>query len=129
MSRHQRPDRLVLALSPREWAPLEEAFNHIIKAWRGSTELAERDLHEDLLAGRLKSAMRHIARDGTETRTILKPAFWRGLKIRAQQPPDNAGVMAALQRLRGTWTEADDPRRYRLLGTSNNSWFWRFCLS
>jgi hypothetical protein len=84
MSRHQKPDPLVLALSPREWAPLEEAFNRI-KAWIGSTELTERDLHQDLLTGRLKSAVRCIEPDGTETRIILEPAFWRW-------PPANAGV-------------------------------------
>jgi hypothetical protein len=67
------------ALDPHEWAPLNDAYARI-KAHVGSRELAARDLHRDLISGPpggLGSASRHIARDGTETRGLLKPSFWK----------------------------------------------------
>jgi hypothetical protein len=62
--------------SPREWVPIDDAYTQVL-ACVGSPELAERDLYQDLLDGRLKTVFRHISRDGNETRRELKPSDWR----------------------------------------------------
>ena len=61
---------------PHEWVPIDDAYTQVL-ACVGSPELAERDLYQDLLDGRLKTAFRHISRDGNETRRELKPSDWR----------------------------------------------------
>src|SRR5262245_4942080 len=71
--------REVKALPLSEWVSFEEAFNRMLVhvAW----ELVERDLRQDILDRRLIAAMRNIALDGTETRMILNPIFFKPLKI------------------------------------------------
>jgi hypothetical protein len=65
----EQPEPLVL--SPREWAPLQEAYTRA-KAATGSRDLAERDLHVHMCSERLPSATRYL--DGTAKR--LNKEYW-----------------------------------------------------
>jgi hypothetical protein len=76
----QKPPPPVPTLAPHDWAPLNEAFDRI-KNSNGSASLAARDLHRDMLDGRLKSAVRHIGREGKETRAILAATFWQQVTL------------------------------------------------
>ena len=73
----RKPKRLSVA----DWAPLNEAFKRAT-ALLSSSDLALRDLHDDLRSERLSSAVRTIARDGTETSDRLKPSFWQKVTLR-----------------------------------------------
>ena len=68
-------------LSPHEWAPLQEAFIRIIASVE-SFQLAVHDLYQDLLNGRLKSALRQISSDDKATWRLLKPSDWGQWKVR-----------------------------------------------
>jgi hypothetical protein len=61
---------------------LDAAIARIKDSGVGSFELACRDLYEHVLAGRMKSGVRHVASErSSETRGILRPEFWRGVEI------------------------------------------------
>jgi hypothetical protein len=75
--------RKKLVLSLADWAPLDEAYGRVNTALR-SGELASRDLLMHLREGQLPSAMRRVARDGTETSERLKPSFWQDVEIREE---------------------------------------------
>jgi hypothetical protein len=81
-----------LLLAPGQWMPLNETFARAT-ACVGSRFLAERDLHRDLLAGRLRSAMRWVGRDGTETCERLPPSFWEGLTLVSMSAPELRGLV------------------------------------
>jgi hypothetical protein len=68
-------------LSAADWATLNEAFKRA-NAALPSSDLALRDLHDDLRSGRLPSAVRIIARDGTETSGRQKASFWQKVELR-----------------------------------------------
>lgn len=72
-----KPERL----SAADWAPLSEAFERA-KTALVSSDLAMRDLLDDLRSGRLPSAVRIIARDGTETSGRQKASFWQKVTLR-----------------------------------------------
>jgi hypothetical protein len=72
----QKPQPPVPTLAPHDWVPLNDAFVRI-KDSVGSRELAARDVYQNMLDGRLKSAARHVASEGTETRAILPATFWQ----------------------------------------------------
>ena len=80
MARPRKSARPVAPLPAREWASLDEAFDRV-KIWVGAVDPTRRQLQQDLQAGRLQAAARCIARDGTETWLIFKPAWWQSLKI------------------------------------------------
>ena len=65
---------------PHEWAALPEAFNRIA-AGGGPLTVARLALHQDLLSGRLESALRQISRDGQETWRSLMPSDWRQWRL------------------------------------------------
>lgn len=75
-----RHARVAEPLPVREWAPLGEAFDRV-KVSAGSTELAGRQLRQDLLDGKLQGAVRYIAPDATETWLTLEPEWWQPAKI------------------------------------------------
>jgi hypothetical protein len=60
-----------------EWLALDDASLARVKVGTGSFELAARELHAHLVAGRLKTAVRILARDGRERLAVLEPSFWR----------------------------------------------------
>lgn len=65
----------ITRLDPREWVPLTEAQARVA-ALVGS-DLGDHDLHRDLLEGRLPSAYRRIAKDGSEKCGQVKPSWWQ----------------------------------------------------
>jgi hypothetical protein len=67
---------------PHEWTPLAVALGRI-KDRLGDLGWAEIDLHQDFVAGRVKSALRYLlSDDGTkQIRLLLQPKFWPQLKI------------------------------------------------
>ena len=66
--------------SRHEWAPLQEAFNRIV-ASGGPLMPALHGLRQDLLCGRLESALRQISSDGQETWSLLEPSDWRQWRL------------------------------------------------
>lgn len=67
---------------PYEWTALSVALGRIGDSFAGDIELAEIDLHQELVGGRVKSALRYLLIDGTkELRLFLQPKFWSQLKI------------------------------------------------
>ena len=70
--------------SPHEWAALPEAFNRIA-AGGGPLTVARLALHQDLLSGRLESALRQISRDGQETWRSLMPSDWRQWRLQLRR--------------------------------------------
>jgi hypothetical protein len=66
--------------SLRDWAPLSEAFIRIPFSDQWAS-LSARELYQDLLNGRLKSALRQISRDGQETFRLLTPSDWRQWRV------------------------------------------------
>ena len=65
---------------PHEWAALPEAFNRIV-ASGGPLMPALHGLRQDLLCGRLESALRQISSDGQETWSLLEPSDWRQWRL------------------------------------------------
>jgi hypothetical protein len=65
---------------PHEWAALPEAFNRIVPSG-GPLTPALHALRQDLLSGRLESALRQISRDGQETWRSLEPSDWRQWRL------------------------------------------------
>jgi hypothetical protein len=76
-----KPWRLVKAWHPHEWAPFTEAWRSVEAVIGSSLWLIQHDLCLDFLEKQLIAAVRRIASDGTETRIILKPEYWKQLKI------------------------------------------------
>ena len=70
--------------SLHEWAALPEAFNRVV-ASGGLSMLGFHGLRQDLLSGRLESALRQISRDGQETWRSLKPSDWRQWRLQLQR--------------------------------------------
>ena len=70
--------------SPHEWAALPEAFNRIVPSG-GPLMPALHALRQDLVSGRLESALRQISRDGQETWRSLKPSDWRQWRLQLQR--------------------------------------------
>jgi hypothetical protein len=68
------------AFSVEQWVALNAAFVRV-KTALTSADLAEHDLPEHIRSGRLASAMRRMARDGSVTFELLKPSFWKGLQL------------------------------------------------
>jgi hypothetical protein len=66
--------------SVEQWVTLNAAFVRV-KTALSSADLAEHDLPEHIRSGRLASAMRRMARDGSVTFELLKPSFWKGLQL------------------------------------------------
>jgi hypothetical protein len=64
-----------------QWVPLQEALFRI-RDTVGSLKLAVHELNEDLLTGRLKSALRQISCDGEEPWRLLKSSDWRQRRVR-----------------------------------------------
>jgi hypothetical protein len=78
--------------SAAKWASLLEVLNRAAAAL-GSIDLAERDLPEDLLSGRLLTAMRRISPDGgVDTFERLDPSFWEGAQISGPLGEDDPDV-------------------------------------
>lgn len=88
--------------SVAQWAALNEAFARA-KAALSSSNLAEHDLPEHIRAGRLPSALRRIARDGSATFEPLKPSFWKGLQLleTRETGPDGVAKRSGQVRVRG----------------------------
>jgi hypothetical protein len=78
---------------PHEWTPLRVALGRI-KDRVDDFVWGEIDLHQDLVAGRVKSALRYLLSDtGTkEIRLLLQPKFWQHLKITAMGASEPALV-------------------------------------
>jgi hypothetical protein len=81
MARTKRLWRPLKAWHPHEWAPFKEAWQRVEASVGGALWLTQRDLRQAFLDGRLITAVRRIAPNGTETRFILEPAFWQPVKI------------------------------------------------
>ena len=80
MARPKKLWRPLRAWHPHEWVPIKEAWQRVeaaVKSW----SLTKRDLRLDLIGRRLVAAVRRIAKDGTETRIILEPAYCRRLEF------------------------------------------------
>jgi hypothetical protein len=73
--------RLLKAWKAREWVPMKEAWLRVYASLSEDMFLTRRDLKADLLAERLVGAVRRIAKDGTETCIILKPAYCQRLEF------------------------------------------------
>src|SRR5262245_16215527 len=71
-----------LNFNPVKWVALNDAFVRIRTALRAG-DLAARDLHGHVTAGRLKSALRLVPRDGAETCGTLPPDFWERVGMSA----------------------------------------------
>ena len=80
MARPKKLWRPLRAWHPLEWVSMKEAWQRVeaaVKSW----SLTKRDLRLDLIGRRLVAAVRRIAKDGTETRIILEPAYCRRLEL------------------------------------------------
>jgi hypothetical protein len=91
-----RPPKPV-TFGPPTWMPIDAAFFRI-RDGLGSGELAARDLHRDLLTGRLKAARRGFDSSGVEIEAVeCDPDFWQGsdFKLTWLRYPDSlkAGVI------------------------------------
>jgi hypothetical protein len=75
--------------------PLKDAYTQVL-ACVASPELAEHDLYRDLLDGRVKSAFRHISRDGNEEWRLLKPSDWRQWTLQGYMVPGGYSVEVRL---------------------------------
>jgi hypothetical protein len=67
--------RPLKAWKAHEWVPMKEAWLRVYASLSKNMFLTRRDLKADLLARRLVGAVRRIAKDDTETRIILEPAY------------------------------------------------------
>jgi hypothetical protein len=84
--------RTFIEFTPADWTPLQEAFARMI-AVLGSSFVAERDLRNDLLAGRLVAAVRWCtSEDDWEGCEQLKPAAWQATYIGARLWPHDAMI-------------------------------------
>jgi hypothetical protein len=84
MTKRSRKPRV---LNTADWISLRGAFMRI-KASVGPHELAEDDLHQDLMT-RLPSAMRMISYDGSDTTELLERSFWQHPDIAFRMPYDS----------------------------------------
>jgi hypothetical protein len=69
---------------PYEWTPLVVALGRIEDSLAGDIEMAEIDLHQAFVAGRMKSALRYLSSDDGSKQIwllLLQPKFWQHLKI------------------------------------------------
>ena len=73
-----------------EWTLLNVALGRIKDSVK-SFDMAAFDLHQHLVTGQMKSALRHLY--GTkESRVLLRPKFWQPVKIRRGPSPGRAHV-------------------------------------
>jgi hypothetical protein len=74
---------------PHEWTPLSTALGRV-NASVDAIVLAEIDLRQDLVTGRIKSALRYLLSDdgAKQVRLLLQPRFWSHLKIMQIVPAD-----------------------------------------
>jgi hypothetical protein len=77
--------RLAPSWKPHEWTPLSVALGRIEDSLAGDIELAEIDLHQELVSGGVGSALWYLSSDegSKQIRLLLQPKFWRHLKITA----------------------------------------------
>jgi hypothetical protein len=66
---------------PSKWVAFKNVWQRAKKVIGSDLRFMQRDLRQEFVDGRLIMAVRFFARDGTETRIILEPACWQGLKI------------------------------------------------
>jgi hypothetical protein len=81
-----RPPKPVI-FGPPVWIPLEAAFFRI-RDCLGSRALAARDLHRDLLNGRLKGARRGFDSNGAEIEAVeCDSDYWQGINFKERRWP------------------------------------------
>src|SRR3954462_10086273 len=69
---------------PHEWTPLFVALGRIEDSLAGDLEMAEIDLHQAFVGGRMKSALRYLSSDDGSKQIwllLLQSKFWQHLKI------------------------------------------------
>jgi hypothetical protein len=94
----QPPPASTPVFSAAKWVSVAEAFERAAHAL-GSDDLASRDLPEDLLSGRLSTAMRRISPDGgVDTfEPIDDPSsFWKGAQVCRPLEDDPDGWVSGL---------------------------------
>lgn len=114
----QRLVRIVAALPPHQFMPLDQAFAKA-KSYLGSSDLAARDLTQHARGRRLTVAARRIFPDGTEQVLILRRAYWRYFAI--LPPSSDSGMVRVRGRiiLPGVWYCFVGRRRFdRLYSTA-----------